>query len=119
MSTAGTVISVVLGLAFLAAGGSKLANLGPHEQEFVRYDLPGPPPQLTRVLVGSVELIAAALLAIAAIASSSSVAIIGAIVVIFAMTGALATHLRLRDSAAQMAPAAMLGILAVVLVVVA
>jgi putative oxidoreductase len=119
MSAAATVLSIVLGVAFLLAGGTKVANLGPHEEEFVRYDLPGLPPQLARVLVGSVELGAMALLAIAAIASSDTVALIGAAVVIAAMAGALATHIRLRDAPSVMAPPAILALLAVALVVVA
>lgn len=119
MPTSATIISSLLAFAFLVAGGTKVANLGPHEDEFVRYELPVLPPQLARVLVGSVELSAMALLAVAAIASSTTVAIIGAGVVIAAMTGALATHVRLRDPLSKMAPPAILALLAVALIIVA
>jgi putative oxidoreductase len=117
--TAATVISSFLAVAFLLAGGTKVANLGPHEEEFNRYELPALPPQVARVLVGGVELSAMALLAVAAIASSTTVAVIGAAVVIATMAGALATHVRLGDPASKMAPPVILGLLAVALIVIA
>jgi len=117
MSTAGTVLSIVLGLAFFAAGGTKVANLGPHEKEFVRYGLPGLPPQAARVMVGATELTATVLLAIGAIADSRTVAVIGALLVIVAMLGALATHLRIHDPVEKMIPPALLGLVAVALLV--
>ena len=119
VSTAATVISSFLAFAFLVAGGTKVANLGPHEDEFVRYELPVLPPQVARVLVGTVELTAMALLAVAAIAASNTVAVIGAGVVIAAMAGALATHVRLGDPVSKMAPPALLALLAVALIIVA
>ena len=81
MSTIGTILSVILGVAFLGAGGTKVANIGPHEVEFPRYRLPAVEAQTARVLVGLTELVAALLLLIAAIASSTGLAIVGAIIV--------------------------------------
>ena len=40
MSTIGTILSLVLAVAFAAAGGTKVANVGPHEEEFPRFNLP-------------------------------------------------------------------------------
>ncbi|MDQ6745448.1 MAG: DoxX family protein [Actinomycetota bacterium] len=119
MSTAATILSVVLGAAFLGAGGTKLANVGPHEAEFERYRLPALPAQTARMAVGMVELLAALLLIVGAIASSSGVAVVGAVIVILAMLGALGTHLRLGDKPPQMAPAALLAVVAVLVLVLA
>lgn len=119
MSTIGTILSIVLAVAFAGAGATKVANVGPHEAEFPRYRLPGIDPQRARVLVGAVELVAALLLLIAAIAASSALAVIGAIVVLVMMIGALATHARIGDAPPVMAPAAVLGILAVLLLILA
>ncbi|MDQ6729621.1 MAG: DoxX family protein [Actinomycetota bacterium] len=79
---------------FAAAGGSKVANVGPHEKEFPRYRLPAIDPQQARGLVGAVALVAALLLLIAAIAASTALAVLGAIVVLLTMIGALGTHVR-------------------------
>ncbi len=117
MSTIGTILSLILAVAFFGAGGTKVANVGPHEAEFPRYRLPAIDAQLARVLVGLTELVAALLLLIAAIASSTSLAVVGAIVVILTMIGAVATHLRLGDPPPKLAPAAVLGVLGVLLLI--
>jgi putative oxidoreductase len=119
MSTIGTMLSLVLAVAFAGAGGTKVANVGPHEAEFPRYRLPSIDPQRARVLVGAVELAAAVVLLIAAIAASTALAVIGAIVVLVTMIGALATHARIGDAPPVMAPAAVLGILAALLLILA
>jgi hypothetical protein len=64
---------------------------------------------MARVLVGLTELVAALLLLIAAIASSTGLAVVGAIIVILTMIGAVATHARIGDPAPKMAPAMVLG----------
>jgi uncharacterized membrane protein YphA (DoxX/SURF4 family) len=119
MSTFATILSALLGLAFLGAGGTKLANVGPHEQEFARYDLPGVPAQTARVLVGATEVLAAVLLLIAVVTDSAGLARVGAVILVVAMIGAVGTHLRLRDPVPTSAPAAVLGVLAAVLVATA
>jgi uncharacterized membrane protein YphA (DoxX/SURF4 family) len=119
MSTIGTILSIILGVAFLGAGGTKVANVGPHEAEFPRYRLPAVEAQTARVLVGLTELVAALLLLIAAIASSKGLAIVGAIIVILAMIGAVSTHVRIGDPPPKMAPATVLGILGVLVLVLA
>ena len=117
MSTIGTILSIVLAVAFTAAGGTKVANVGPHEEEFPRFNLPAIDAQMARVLVGAVELIAAVLLFIAAIAGSTGLAVVGAIIVILTMIGAVGTHARIGDPPTKMMPAAVLGILGVLLVI--
>ncbi len=119
MSTIATILSVVLAVAFAGAGGSKVANVGPHEKEFPRYRLPAIDPQQARVLVGAVELVAALLLLIAAIAASAALAVIGAIVVLLTMIGALGTHVRIGDPPPAMVPGAVLAILAILLLILA
>jgi putative oxidoreductase len=117
VSTIGTILSIVLAVAFAAAGGTKVANVGPHEEEFPRYNLPAIDAQMARVLVGAVELTAALLLLIAAIAGSTGLAVVGAIIVIFTMIGAVGTHVRIGDPPIKMMPPAVLGILGVLLVI--
>ena len=119
MSTIGTILSLVLAVAFGAAGGTKVANVGPHEKEFPRYRLPAVDPQQARVLVGAVELVAALLLLIAAIASSTALAVIGASVVLLTMVGALGTHVRIGDPPPAMMPGTVLAILAVLVLILA
>ncbi|MEA2212703.1 MAG: DoxX-like family [Solirubrobacteraceae bacterium] len=119
MSTIGTILSLILGVAFAGAGGTKVANVGPHEAEFPRYRLPAVEAQRARVLVGLTELVAALLLLIAAIASSTGLAVVGAIIVILTMIGAVATHARIGDPPPKMAPATVLGVLGVLLLILA
>ena len=119
MSTIGTIFSIILGVAFAGAGGTKVANVGPHEAEFPRYRLPAVEAQVARVLVGVTELVAALLLLIAAIASSTALAVVGAIIVILTMTGAVSTHVRIGDPPAKLAPATVLGILGILLLILA
>lgn len=119
MSTIGTIFSIVLAIAFAGAGGTKVANVGPHEEEFPRYNLPAIDAQVARVFVGAVELAAAVLLIIAAIAGSTGLAVAGAIVVLLTMIGALTTHARIGDPLSKMMPAALLGVLGVLLLILA
>jgi putative oxidoreductase len=119
MSTIGTILSLILGVAFVGAGGTKVANVGPHEAEFPRYRLPAVEAQRARVLVGLTELVAAVLLLIAAVAGSKGLAIVGAIIVILTMIGAVGTHARIGDPPPKMVPATMLGVLAVLLLILA
>ena len=119
MSTIATILSVILGVAFAGAGGTKVANVGPHEAEFPRYRLPAVEAQVARVLVGLTELVVALLLLIAAIASSTGLAVVGAIIVILTMIGAVATHVRIGDPPPKMAPATVLGVLGVLLLILA
>ena len=56
MDTAATIIQVLLGLVFLAAGGSKLAGTQMQVANFERYGYP----QWFRLVTGAVEVIGAA-----------------------------------------------------------
>ena len=74
---------------------------------------------MARVLVGAVELVAALLLIIAAITDSTGLAVDGALVIILTMIGAVLTHARIGDPPRKMMPAAVLGILGVLLLILA
>jgi putative oxidoreductase len=74
---------------------------------------------MARVLVGLTELVAALLLLIAAITSSTGLAVVGAIIVILTMIGAVVTHARIGDPPTKMAPATVLGVLGVLLLILA
>ena len=113
MSTFTVVLALVLAAAFVGAGGTKLANMGPHEEEFRRYALPGLRPALAQRVVGGVELLASLLLLLAALTRSVGLAWAGGLLVVILMVGAVSTHLRLRDPALRLLPALTLGALAV------
>lgn len=119
MDTLPTILAAVLGVAFLAAGGTKLAGLKPHPEEFDRYDLPGLPPATARLAVGAIEILAAVLLLLGALTDSASLAVVGAIIVIVAMVGALATHGRLGDAPPKLVPAGVLLVLGAIVVATA
>jgi putative oxidoreductase len=112
-----TVLSVLLALAFLGAGLTKIAGPKAAEQ---RADITrlGLPPSATPV-IGLIEVVAAALLIAAVISDEPGFARVGAAMLVLTMLGAVAAHLRVRDSLAHAAPAAVLGVLAVVTLVVA
>ena len=57
------------------------------------------------------------MLIIAVIADSTTLAVVGAVVVILTMIGALGTHVRIGDPLPKMVPAAVLVILAVLLLI--
>lgn len=119
MSTFAVILSFVLGVAFLAAGGTKLVGMNPHPEEFARYDLPGATPEQARLGVGVVEVLAAVLLVFAGLAESTALAFLGGLIILATMVGAIATHLRLSDPPARLAPAGLLAALAVLLLVTA
>ncbi len=119
MDTLPLIVSVVLGFVFIGAGGTKLAGKAPHPEEFARYDLPGASATTARLLVGAVEVVAALLLLLGAITDSSSLAVIGAAIVIAAMAGALATHGKLGDPPPKYLPAGILLALAAIVVATA
>ncbi len=112
-----TVLSILLALVFLAAGLPKIAGpqAGQRRADIVRLGLS---PSLTPV-IGLVEVAAAGLLVAAVVGDDSDPAQLGAALLVLTMGGALVAHVRIRDSLAHTAPAAILGVLAVVTVLVA
>jgi putative oxidoreductase len=109
MSTLSTILAVVLGVAFLAAGIPKLAGQASVAANFERWGLP----PAVRVATGAVEVLAGALLLLGL--AVTAVAITGALLVIATMIGALFTHGRAGDPVSTWVPAAVLLVLALVL----
>lgn len=105
-----TVLLIILAVAFLGAGGSKLAGAQMHIDNFERWEFPAG----ARQLVGSIE-VAIAALAIAGL-FSDTLALIAGILAICTMLGALATHVRAGDPPKEFPPAVALLIVSVVLV---
>lgn len=106
-----TVLLIILAVAFLAAGGSKLAGVQMHIDNFERWNFPAG----ARHVVGSIEVTIAAV-AIAGL-FSNTVALIAGILAICTMLGAIATHVRAGDPPKEFPPAIVLLIVAILLVV--
>jgi len=117
METVPIVLSVLLALAFLAAGLPKIAGpqAGQRRADIARLRLP----RSVTPVIGLVEVAAAGLLVGGVVGDDPDLARLGAALLAVTMLGALFAHLRVRDSLAHIAPAAVLGVLAVVTVVVA
>jgi uncharacterized membrane protein YphA (DoxX/SURF4 family) len=109
MSMLATVVSVLLGTAFLAAGGPKLLRT-PHYRERVRH---WRLPEGSLLVIGLVEVGAAALLLVGAVTQGERAALAGAALVVATMAGAVLTHVRIADPVARALPPAVLGALAV------
>ncbi len=98
------VVSVLLGLLFLGAGGSKLAGGQMHVESFARW---GYPPWFQYV-TGLVEVAAALLIVLPA------TRFYGAALLVCTMLGAVATHVMAGESSMLGGPAVLLGLSAVV-----
>lgn len=111
MSTAIVVLTVVLSLAFVAAGVAKVAAIAEMRR---RADHLGYSVTSYRV-IGALELGAvAALLAGLAV---PALALAGAAGLLCMMLGAVASHLRTGDGPADAAPAALLGVATLALLI--
>lgn len=117
METVPNVLSVLLGLVFLAAGLSKIAGpvAGQRRADIARFGLPS---SVTPV-IGLIEVAAADLLIAAVVTDEPDLARLGAALLVVTMLGALVAHLRVRDSLALIAAPAILGVLAVATLVAA
>lgn len=93
---------VLLGAAFLGAGGQKLAATDQMVEEFDRYGYP----QWFRVFTGAVEVTGAA--GMLAGLFRPAFAPFAALLLSATMVGALFTHVRLRDPAKNMVPPSVL-----------
>lgn len=113
METLPIVLASLLALAFVAAGARKLFDAEQAREDLVRLGLPG---RLTAV-IAAVELIAAAALIVAIVRDDPSLAAAAAAVLGITMVGAVAAHVRARDTVAHIAPAAIFGLLAASVVV--
>ena len=96
----------LLGVAFTAAGVSKLMSAPPQVDEFDRF---GYPPAL-RFATGAVELAGALLLFTGM--KYPPAARLGGTLIAGTMIGAVGTHVRVGDSPKRMVPPAVLGVLA-------
>jgi hypothetical protein len=109
-STALLGVQGLLGLAMAGSGGMKLAGADQAVEDFERFGYP----QWFRGLTGSLELLAAVGL-FASFVTSPEVALGAALVVVGVMVGALLTHVRAGDSPSEMAPPAVILVIALVL----
>jgi uncharacterized membrane protein YphA (DoxX/SURF4 family) len=111
MSTLSTILAAVLGVVFAGAAIPKLIGRQKMVDNFARWGLR---PEVL-VATGSVELLAAVLLLVGI--AVNALAITGALLVMFVMTGALMTHAHAKDPLAAFIPPAGLLALAVALLV--
>ena len=103
------VLQILLGVAFLGAGGSKLAGVPMQVEVFDRLRLP----QGFRLVVGVIEIVGA--LGVLVGIAVHSVAVVAALGLDAVMLGALLLHLRAHDAAQKLVPpAVLLGVTAVV-----
>lgn len=116
MEIVATVLSVLLAVVFLVSGLSKIAGpqAGQRRADITRLGLPA---SVTPV-IGLIEVVAAGLLLAGVASDDPDLARLGAGVLVLTMLGAVSAHLRVRDSLAHTAPAAVLGVLAVVTLIV-
>jgi uncharacterized membrane protein YphA (DoxX/SURF4 family) len=109
METVAVILVVVLAVAFLAAGATKLAGQQTMIDNFDHFGYP----QWFRLVTGAIEVaISAILLASLAV---EALAVIGAVLVIGVMIGAQITHAKVKDPIKARIPPAVLLVLAVVL----
>ena len=111
MSTLSTILAAVLGVVFVAAGITKLTRQQQMVDNFARWGLASS----VMIATGAVELLAAVLLLVGI--AVNALAITGALLVMFVMTGALGTHTYAKDPVTAFIPPFVLFALAVVLLV--
>jgi len=109
VSTLSTILAAVLGVAFLGAGVPKLLGQATMVENFRRWGYA----DAVRIAVGAVEVLAAILLLVGI--AVNALAITGALLVMFVMTGALFTHQKAHDPLAMWIPPFVLLGLAVAL----
>jgi putative oxidoreductase len=106
MSTLSTILAVVLGVVFLAAGITKLTRQQQMADNFERWGY-----------ASSVMLATGAAVLLLVGIAVNALAITGGLLVMFVMTGALMTHTRAKDPFSAFVPPFVLFALAVVLLV--
>lgn len=102
MSTLSLVLAVILGTVFVAVAIPKLRGEARVVANFERWGYP----ETIRTAVGAVELLAGVMILVGI--AVQSLAVGGALLLIFVMIGALATHSRHRDPPTQWLPPAVL-----------
>jgi uncharacterized membrane protein YphA (DoxX/SURF4 family) len=99
----------VLGVAELAAGGTKLAGVESQVETFEHLGFP----QWFRLVTGGLEVLAGVGLVVSPFVRPG-IALGGSVLAAVVLVGALGSHLRAGDSAGDMVPAAVLLALALV-----
>ena len=116
MTASGLATAGLLGLLGLVMAGEGLVKLAGTDSQVDGFRAFGYP-QWFRLVVGGLELLGAAGLLVGLVVTSSALVLSGSAVVSTVLVGALATHVRADDSVAEMAPAAVLLVTALVSVV--
>lgn len=104
------ILQILLGLAFLGAGGSKLAGSQQMVEMFEHFRYP----RWFMYFTGVVEVTGALGVLIGIFVPI--LALLGGLLLIATMIGALITHVRVKDPASRMAPPAVLLVLAVIVI---
>jgi putative oxidoreductase len=112
MNALSIVLQIVLAIAFLMGGGMKIAGSKMHVESFQHLRLP----QWFRVVTGLVEFVGAAAMIIGV--WRHSWAAWAGIWLGITMLGAIFAHVRVKDTLKQMAPAIVLFILSVVVLLI-
>jgi len=110
MQVAAIVLEVLLGLAFLAAGGQKLAGAEGQKKDFAHLRYPG----WFMYVAGLVEVIGALGVLFGIFAPIS--AVLGGLLLAAQMVGAVASHVRVKDPVRRMVPPSVLLVLAAAVV---
>lgn len=105
------VLQVILGLVFLGAGGSKLAGAQQMVEMFEHFKYP----RWFMYFTGVVEVTGA--LGVLAGIFVPVLALLGGLLLAATMTGALITHVRVKDPVSMMVPPAILLVLAIAVIV--
>jgi uncharacterized membrane protein YphA (DoxX/SURF4 family) len=97
----------LLGVAVVAAGGTKLAGVDSQVEVFEHLGYP----QWFRVITGGLE-VAAGIALLAGFVVAPRLALAGSLLAVIVLVGALGSHVRAGDSPGEMVPAAVLLVLA-------
>lgn len=106
------ILQGLLGAMFLMAGTGKVLGSNMHKEAFAKWGYP----QWFRVVTGLVEVVAAVLLIVGY--WYEIVALIGASMLVAIGIGGVITHIRVKDAYKDSAMIAILGVLALVLLII-
>ncbi|MGB3634955.1 MAG: DoxX family protein [Rubrobacteraceae bacterium] len=111
MEVIATVLQVILGLAFLGAGGSKLAGTQQMVEMFDHFRYP----RWFMYFTGSVEIVGA--LGVLVGIFAPVLAVLGGLLLAATMVGAVFTHIRSKDPVSMMIPPGILLVLSIAVIV--
>ncbi len=112
MEFATIVLQILLGLAFLGAGGSKLAGAQSQKNDFKRFGYPPWFMYLTGILelIGALGMIVGVFLPVWKVPTGLLLAVV--------MVGAILTHVRVKDPDKKLMPATVLFLLALAVIAI-